>query len=1302
MAVTERDIVPIGPEVQSGVGFRATVPGLAAAATNELSYYFGGLVEKTRQIAVYGNQVEAGYNYKDHIPRGFEAYGPSYVGTTNPQHAADVTRFIIDREKLREDQSVTPIGTTLVAGLTNPANLLVIPLGLAATAGRTALTTTAKVVSTTALTATSKTVTTIGPRVAPISLGRTALEAGVTVGGTELALNLGIQATDPVQTWTESTVNAATAALFGGAVTGVFAAPLVSKLNALSKVREQSSAILTAAQSVENMGGTSSGVLERFAQRDARPLGQTENVDEALVTLNSRLDGLQSQLVVIPEGSGEARIINDQIEQLRIERQGLADEAFFRKVEEQGVDLNDLYRPSAGADNFFINFVTNPFRRGITGNFGVANNDVKKAFVMIAGDGGTQLKLHEAGVSAPLSVHQLSAKDMGEFAVLHDGMAKLWAEDTGAPAIGTGTSILSNPDVNLTSISRAAQGNGSTKTAWITDVNRKRITGGDMTPAQAKAAKMLDNYLGVWEERLIDTGQLRNKTTLGRQLNELRLEVDALQAKVDQAPADQVQKLNETLSQRKSVLDETQFEFDNPMLVEKAEAVFPRYWNAGAIKAKPDKLKKILTDWYAENPYIIRFSEDNMKWERVDLPTDADAIAKRADETIETILGNRVDEDGQQNVFTGAGRPTALRSRQLDIPNSKVFEFIEQNPINVLASYTSRTSSSYHFAKQFKGNRGKVVGELRSKMEAAGVSTQKIQATIRDFNHLYDRVVGRVVQNPEAWNQKAAAVLRDAASLTYLGGAGIAAIGDFGRIIMEHEGQNIVRTAQALFDPAIRRASSDQVRAVGGALDMLLGSAHLRMADDQNYNVLSNGMMDRARNAFHTMNLLGPVTVLGKQFTGALSGHYLIQLSNKLARGEADEFEIRYLARHNIDADLAKRISVSPYQLKGDTGFILPNADEWADGYAVPTVDGNRVRIIEVMEDGSSVGKTNEAGEYVSAYYRPDEEGAGGTIYFDREHIEGEKFNEKAWTKPRMEGVKPLPEDAFKTPRAWANFAMWHEIMHTRFSAEDLNLPPRSPAYENKINDLAMAEHKKSQTVAQDTADRFKVAVNTSISNTVLMATAADKPIIMDGVVYVREEFGAMFGLLPDPKNLGYSRIENAFMALPFQFYAYSFANVNKTVGLMMQNGVRSRMTGVAAMMGLGYMITSIRTPDQIWEKMPIQDKIARSFDMGGVAALYSDLFYTSLQTSLALGGPNLTGGIVSPRFPQKPNMVDAVTGLTGASSSWIADMARSAGAFANGEYGEGAAMFIKNLPFSNLWFLRGEVNEMARTLSRN
>jgi hypothetical protein len=139
---------------------------------------------------------------------------------------------------------------------------------------------------------------------------------------------------------------------------------------------------------------------------------------------------------------------------------------------------------------------------------------------------------------------------------------------------------------------------------------------------------------------------------------------------------------------------------------------------------------------------------------------------------------------------------------------------------------------------------------------------------------------------------------------------------------------------------------------------------------------------------------------------------------------------------------------------------------------------------------------------------------------------------------------------------------------------------------------------------------------------------------------------------------------------------------------------------GVVAMMAMGYMISSIRTPEYVWDQMSPQDKFGRAFDMSGVAALYSDLFYTTLQTSLALGGPNITGGLMQPRFPQEPNVVDAVTNLTGAASGWTADMIRSANTFASGEYGEGASQFIRNLPFSNLWFLRDDVNQLGRYLA--
>jgi hypothetical protein len=1269
MAITEDQMLGAKSDPTAfATPFRPVTPGLAAAASNEINYYLGGYFQQAKESVQFGTTIPADYDFVKYIPKGMEAYATAYSRTTSPEHAAEVTRYIGSRQDLRGDMADTPIGTALLGSLVNPVNWLPIPIGIAM-------------------------------RGAKASLTMTAARGALVVGGTEAALNIGIEATDPVQNLTETLINTTTAAVFGAGLTGLFSVPAVSRMNAITRVREQGESIFQSARALDDIGGVSVGAIDRFAPRESRPLGADDTVDAGMLEINSRIETLERELVSLPEGSGEARIIKDEIDQLRVAREPYADEIFYRKLEEKGVDLNDIYRPSAGLDNIMIRMVPTPMRSALFDNFGRANNAVKGAFMRLAGDGGTQLRIHEVGASAPLSVHQRQAKDMGEFALFYGEAVRLWAQDTNAPAIGE--SLLSNADINMTSIARKVQRDGNSIESWLTTVSRKRLAGEQMTPAQEQTAKLIDSYFAKWEERGIETGQLRTRETLTKRVNDLELEVQALRNNLEAVAvvdrdADRIARLEESEAQ----LAEARFELENPDTVGSAEPFFSRYWDMNKVKRNRDEFKQILINWFTENPYIIRYDQDAKKWGRVDLSTDAAAIAKRADEAIDTIVNGKANRDDAA-IFFGAGRPSPLAARQLNIPNSRVLDFIELNPVSVLGNYTMRTSPSYHFAKEFGANRSKTVENLRKQMRDAGMSEEKIQKTVMRFNHLYDRVVGRVVQNPEAWNQKVAATLRDMASLTYLGGAGIAAVGDLGRIVMEHEGQNIVRAAQAMFDPVLRRSSRQEVRVAGGALDMLLGSVFMRMVDDQNFNLLNNGVMDRAKNVFHTLNLLGPVTTTAKQFSGMLSGHHFIELSQRVVSGTASDFDIRYLARHGIDQDLARRIAESPYQVDSKTGLILPNADSWAGNYKPPTVDGQRVRIVEAVEGGEPVGKKGPNGEYIPAFYRPDEEGPGGTIYFDRDYIEGPMFESKAWTKPRMEGVKALPEDAFKTPREWANFVMLHEIAHTRFSAEDLGLPPKSAAYENKINEMAMKEHKASQQVAADTADRFRVAVNTAINNTVMMAGPADKPIMMDGVIYVREEIGARIGLEPDPKNPGYSRVENAFIALPLQFYSYALANVSKTVGLMMQGAVRSRTVGIAAMMGLGYMVTAIRTPERVWDNMSIQDKVARSFDMSGVAALYSDLFYTALQTSLAVGGPNFTGGFIQPRFPQQPNAVDAVTGLTGAASSWTADMVRSASAFADGRYGEGASMFIKNLPFSNIWFMKGEINEMARTLSR-
>ena len=48
---------------------------------------------------------------------------------------------------------------------------------------------------------------------------------------------------------------------------------------------------------------------------------------------------------------------------------------------------------------------------------------------------------------------------------------------------------------------------------------------------------------------------------------------------------------------------------------------------------------------------------------------------------------------------------------------------------------------------------------------------------------------------------------------------------------------------------------------------------------------------------------------------------------------------------------------------------------------------------------------------------------------------------------------------------------------------------------------------------------------------------------------------------------------------------------------------------------------------------MTWRDWFARGFDQGGIAALYTDIMYQSMQTSLAMGGPNISGGLIQAKI---------------------------------------------------------------------
>lgn len=1255
---------------ERGIGARPADVTFGQVVGDNINYYLQPLAQElaTGSRTFIGREFDPDFDWTQGIPDRHTPYISSYALAADAEDQARITEYIDQRIRLRERMARTPIGYQIAGEFLNPVNYLGIAFGAPImTGGR-------------------------------IALARTVTRGSAAAAGTEGLINLGLEVLDPVQSTAETLMNTVSVGAFSGVFEAARTLPAIRRQAAVTSLREQAAFTARVSSRLESLDGVDASALTRITPREDREFGNVENVQETYDQYTSELRGLRTQLGTVAESSGEARLIQDRIDELEALRRPYSDEVLFRTLEEEGLDTADLFRYSAGGDTWLSRWVTNPYRRFMNSDFGSANNTVKSIMFDLASDGGVQLEFHRSGVARAASVFQESTIDLGEYIRVNDELSRLWAEDTAAPEIGS--SILANVDINTTNLVRRAQGRSDSLEAWLSEVSRLRTMGEDMNSAQSRAAELLNKYFEGWEKKLIDTGQIRTRTTIARQMGNLRQEIEALEARMTQLEAKgrRVDAEETTLARRRSLLAELEAEYAMPS-VAKVEPFLPRYFNTSRIRQRRDEFAEILTRWFTENPEIWSYNKTTKAWERVRLSTEPDAVARRVDETINNILQEDPSRPIEQ-VYTGSGRGGHLGYRSLDIPNRLVWDFIEQNPIAAMRNYTARVAPQYHFQKKFGTDRKGVVERIQKELRSAGVKERDVQAAVRDFNHLYDRVVGRVIRDPESWDQRAAALLRDATSFTYLGGAGVAALGDAGRIVMESELGTLARGSQAFFDPAIRRMSVRETRLAGAAIELNLGSAGLRMVDDQNFNFLNNARMDRIRNAFHAFNLLGPVTVLMKNFAGSLGAHMLIEYSQKLAKGTASDFEVSYLARHGIDAEMAARIADAPWQADKSSGLILPNSDNWEGNYSVPRVGDERVSVVEVNEDGSSVGKTGKNGRYVPAYYRPNEGGEGGTIYFDREYIEGEMYDSRAWANPRMDGVNPLPDDAFPTPRAWANFVMLHEIMHTRFSAVDLGLEPRSAAYENRINEMAMEAHRASMQTAGETVRVFRNALNTHVNNTVMSATPADKPIIMDGVVYIREEVGARFGLKPDPSTPGYARVENGLLALPLQFYSFTLANVNKTVGLMMQGAVRNRAIGVAAMIGMGWMISSIRTPDYVWNDMSPQDKLGRAIDMSGVAALYSDLFYTTLQTSLALGGPNITAGALQPRYPQDPNVVDAVTNVTGAASGWSADMVRAGITFARGEYGEGASDFIRNLPFSNLWFLRDDINQIGRYLS--
>ena len=1202
-----------------------------------------------------------------------------------------------------------------------------------------------------------------------------ALRGGVALGAIEASREALTYGSDPFKTEQESALNVLGATFMGGAFS---AGGSALNARALRKDTELINAHYETLVRVDRIEGLTPEDL--MVPRSQRVFGDV--ADDELHTLvdsfSAKQKELENQLEMNKDIPDEYRVTAEEIES-SLESvvsyiRSYKNEIGIRELQGKSFDGNDPWNilPSFFTNSVLYKAVSTPMKRTLQSKY---PNLIKENFVKGFNDSGLALMLNSVGIATPNSVAQRATVANGKWVMAHDKLMPIWAKETGA-------SPNSRLDINPSDVARTVSRSDLTYRKWLTNLNERRIKKDpNLNEGEIEASSIIENYFKAAKKNLEDTGLITTKSGLENRATFLRNELESYKSRrtVARLRADEVSaKENRIIRQHIDDISD-ELAFTQKSLSKKKDTIdsdedlfFPRFWDIGAIRKNREGLKRILTEHFTRNPKIEQFNRQTGEFETVQLSSSPKMISERVDSTISRILGEADGNSLENSILSatpvmGRGRAKHFKHRQLDIPNKLVLDYIHTDPLAVMKTYATRIEPRYEFQKSFGRSVDSVLDEMELEMLGKNFSEKEINKMRRDFNHMYDRVSGAVLRYPDALNRKVSNFLREAASFSYMGSSGLAAIPDFGRIVMEYDMENVVKGVQELMNKNTVKMTVDETRIAGEAIDILKGTAHMRMQEDLSNNIDANELLSSARNAFYILNGLAPLTGLAKQLSGIIDGHVIIDYSIRYKNLTSQERI--WLNKYGIGEEDAKLIAKAPWE-KTETGLYTANTREWdnisfEDVLAKATLDykplkksvfnstekellahyGRQFNVDRIIMDQKIVDKVfekqgpkmkeNLLGQHVWFRDTVDD----GTIYINKRAINdywdnfhyriGEqgaatKAENIKLAKEKLESRRELLDETtyyhnknllnliteFSDKESFHNFILMHELHHGNIAKKK---GQSNSQYEDEIDKAAMSymtnqkelainrianKQFDSQVVnAQELVAKYRTALNSGVINTIMSGTPADKPIITDGVVYIPMRVAKEFGMKEDVKYKGYARIENGLMGLPFQFYSYTLANINKTVATLAQGQVKNRAIGMATMMGLAYMALSIRTPEYYWDQMTWQDRFARSFDSSGVMALYSDLFYTGMHTTLALGGPNITGGLLQPKFNQEKSYADAIIGFAGAGPSWAQEVVGGLYAFANGEYGEGAMRVARRAPGANLWFLKDDINQITR-----
>ena len=275
----------------------------------------------------------------------------------------------------------------------------------------------------------------------------------------------------------------------------------------------------------------------------------------------------------------------------------------------------------------------------------------------------------------------------------------------------------------------------------------------------------------------------------------------------------------------------------------------------------------------------------------------------------------------------------------------------------------------------------------------------------------------------------------------------------------------------------------------------------------------------------------------------------------------------------------------------------------------------------------------------------------------------------------------------------------------------DIKLSKRGGAFEVSNTD----DWDISTPQARETLRKFQAAIQSHANNTIVMGQTFDKPLIVDGVVYmkdnpffqaIRKKFPTQFKVEKQLRTgaVNMVRVESGLLTTPFTFMNFAFGANNKILGAIRDPNRQHRLQGIVALLGLSYLSLSYKKPDYWFEKRTSPDVIARVVDHSGVFGIYSDLAYTALNIA-GNAGVVSKDAFIPPKYinpNQDEALFDAFLEPLGAPAGLTTEYVRAVDDYFSGRESDASERMKYSLPFIGLPVFGNDVKDFVGELGRN